>query len=80
MIPRGGWQVQFLEADLRTPLPPEADLHRPRQDPTAGQAGRGSERFREPGRCWSTRIETGRGGVYLRLTPEQYGKLRRAVC
>jgi hypothetical protein len=23
-------------------------------------------------------IKTGRGGIYLRLTPEQYGKLRRA--
>jgi hypothetical protein len=23
-------------------------------------------------------IENGRGGIYLRLTPEQYGKLRRA--
>jgi hypothetical protein len=22
-------------------------------------------------------IETGRGGLYLRLTPEQYGRLRR---
>jgi hypothetical protein len=54
-----------------------ADTKRP--DPkTRGMAKRGE--------AWGTSesrqmlehaIETGRGGVYLRLTPEQYARLRR---
>jgi hypothetical protein len=30
-----------------------------------------------PGRCWSAPLMLGRGGLYLRSTPEQYGKLGR---
>jgi hypothetical protein len=49
-----------------------------------------SEKIRElarRGEAWGTSearqmlehaIETGRGGIYLRLTPEQYSRLRRA--
>jgi hypothetical protein len=73
---RGGWQVQFTEADLKTPLPRKLTFTDP-------------EKIRElarRGEAWDTSgarqilehaIETGRGGVYLRLTPEQYAKLRR---
>jgi hypothetical protein len=73
---RQGWQVQFLEADLKTPLPRKLTFTDP-------------EKIRElarRGEAWGTSearqmlehgIETGRGGVYLRLTPEQYAKLRR---
>jgi hypothetical protein len=32
---------------------------------------------RRAGRCWKHAIENGRGGCYLRLTPEQYRRLRR---
>jgi hypothetical protein len=38
---RGGWEVQFLEADLKGTATPEVDVHRPGKDPRAGQA-RGS--------------------------------------
>jgi hypothetical protein len=73
---RGGWQVQFLEADLKTPLPRKLTFSDP-------------EKIRELARRWEAwgtsearqmlehAIETGRGGVYLKLTPEQYTKLRR---
>jgi hypothetical protein len=73
---RGGWQVQFCEADLKTPLPRTFTF----KDP---------EKIRElarRGEAWGTsearqmlehEIETGRGGCYLRLTPEQYRKLRK---
>jgi hypothetical protein len=73
---REGWQVQFLEPDLKTPLPRKLTFTDP-------------EKIRElarRGEAWGTSearqmlehaIETGRGGVYLRLTPEQYGRLRR---
>ena len=74
---RGGWQVQFTEADLKTPLPRKLTFTDP-------------EKIRElarRGEAWGTSearqmlehaIETGRGGIYLRLTPEQYAKLRRS--
>ena len=73
---RKGWQVQFLEADLKTPLPRTFTFAHP-------------EKIRElarRGEAWGTSearqmlehaIETGRGGVYLKLTPEQYRALRR---
>jgi hypothetical protein len=74
---RSGWQVQFTEADLKTPLPRKLTFTDP-------------EKIRElarRGEAWGTSearqmlehpIETGRGGLYLRLTPEQYARLRRA--
>jgi hypothetical protein len=73
---RGGWQVQFLESDLKTPLPRKLTFTDP--DKIRELARRGE--------AWGTSearqmlehaIETGRGGIYLRLTPEQYAKLRR---
>jgi hypothetical protein len=75
---RGGGQVQFLEPDLKTPLPRKLTFSDP-------------EKIRElarRGEAWGTSearqilehaIDTGRGGIYLRLTPAQYGRLRRAV-
>jgi hypothetical protein len=74
---RKGWQVQFLEADLKTALPRRLTFTDP-------------EKIRElarRGEAWGTSearqmleygIEVGRGGCYLRLTPEQYAKLRRS--
>jgi hypothetical protein len=56
---REGWQVQFVEADLKTPLPRGS----------LGNFGGSAD--------LEYTIETGRGGCYLRLTPEQYRKLRR---
>jgi hypothetical protein len=73
---RSGWQVQFTEADLKTPLPRKLTFSDP-------------EKIRElarRGEAWGTSearqilehaIEKGRGGIYLRLTPEQYARLRR---
>lgn len=73
---RGGWQVQFLEADCRTALPKTltfADPEKIRELARRGEAWGTSEarQMLEYG------IEVGRGGFYLRLTPEQYAKLRR---
>jgi hypothetical protein len=73
---RGGWEVQFLLPDLKTRLPKKLTFSDP-------------EKIRElarRGEAWGTSearqmlehaIETGRGGIYLRLTPEQFAKLRR---
>jgi hypothetical protein len=73
---RGGWQVQFLEADLKTPLPRKltfTDPEKIRELARRGEAWGDSESRQ----MLEHAIETGRGGVYLRLTPDQYARLRR---
>jgi hypothetical protein len=71
-----GWHCQFLEADLKTSLP--CTLH-----------FRSAEKIRElarRGEAWGNleskqalehAIEQGRGGLYLKLTTEQYARLKR---
>ncbi len=72
---RAGWQVQFVEADLKTPLPSTLTFNEP-------------EKIRELARCGEAlgtsearhvlehAIKMGRGGAHLKMTPEQYRKLR----
>ena len=51
---RRGWQVQFAEADLKTPLPRQfsfADPEKIRELARRGEAWA----IRRVGRCWSTR-------------------------
>lgn len=72
---RGGWQVQFTEGDLKTPLPRTftfADPEKIRELARRGEAWGTSE----AGQMLEHAIEMGRGGMYLRLTPEQYKRLR----
>lgn len=73
---RQGWQVQFTESDLKTPLPRRltfADPDKIRQLARKGEALGDSEsrQMLEAG------IAVGRGGFYLLLTPKQYAKLRK---
>ena len=73
---RSGWQVQFLEADLKTPLPKKltfTDADKIRELARSGEAWDDSESRQ----MLEHAIENGRGGCYLRLTPEQYARLRR---
>jgi hypothetical protein len=72
----GGWFCQFLEADLKTPLPKKltfANADKIRELARRGEAWGDLESKQ----ALEHAIETGRGGVYLRLTPEQYARLRR---
>ena len=72
---RDGWQVQFLEADLKTALPRKftfADPEKIRELARRGEAW-GTSEARQ---MLEHAIEMGRGGVYLKLTPEQYKRLR----
>ncbi len=75
---RKDWQIQFLEADLKTPLPRKLTFNA-----TQRRLGswRGGEAWgtSEAGQMLELAIEQGRGGVYLRLTPEQYARLRRGL-
>jgi hypothetical protein len=73
---REGWYVQFLEVDLKTPLPRKltfADPEKIRELARRGEAWGDSESRQ----VLEHAIENGRGGCYLRLTPAQYRKLRR---
>jgi hypothetical protein len=73
---REGWYVQFLEADLKTPLPRKltfTDPEKIRELARRGEAWGDSESRQ----VLEHAIENGRGGCYLRLTPEQYRALRR---
>jgi hypothetical protein len=69
------WQAQFLEADVKTPLPRKRQFSDPekiREIARRGEA-RGDSESRQ---LLEHAIDVGRGGLYLNLTPEQYRKLR----
>lgn len=73
---REGWYCQFLEADLKTPLPRTLRLKTP--DEIRGMIERvGSAMTTEERQGFEHAISTGRGSVWLSLTEEQYQKLLR---
>jgi hypothetical protein len=75
MLARGGWYCQFLEEDLKTPLPRKLTFQEPEK--VIDMAKRGGAVFDLAGRqAIEHGIGIGRGGVWLSLMPEQYGKLR----
>jgi hypothetical protein len=70
-----GWYCQFLEEDLKTPLPRKLTLADPAK--VVEMAERGGYSMHLEGRQALDRaIEVGRGGVWLELTEEQYAKLK----
>ena len=72
---RKGWQVQFLEADLKTPL--LRKLHFASVDKIIELVERaGGFRDQESRLMLDQGIAMGRGGVFLSLTEEQYAKLK----
>ena len=74
---RGGWQVQFLEAEMKTPLLRKFTFADPEKIPQLAKRGEawGDSESRQ---MLEHAIENGRGGLYLRLTPDQYARLRRS--
>jgi hypothetical protein len=73
---RSGWQVQFLEADLKTPLPRKLTFTDPEKIRELARRGEalGTSEDRQ---MLEDAIAVGRGGLYLKLTPRQYAALRR---
>lgn len=70
------WQCQFLEADLKTPLPKR--LHFTSSDKVVELVERGGGITDQESRLMLEQgISMGRGGVFLRLTDEQYATLRK---
>ena len=72
---RQGWHCQFLEEDLKTPLPRKVNVNDPAK--LFEIAERGGYRLNLEGRqAIDHAIENGRGAIWLELTPEQYAKLK----
>lgn len=75
-VARPEWFVQFLEADLKSPLPRAFTFAS--ADKIRELARRGEAMGTSEGRqLLEFAISKGRGGVYLKLTPEQYARLKR---
>jgi hypothetical protein len=77
MTCEGGWRCRFLEADLKTSL--SRTFNFAHADKIRELARRGEAWGNlESKRALEHAIETGKGGVYLRLTPAQYATLRQS--
>ena len=72
---RSGWQCQFLEQDLKTPLPRKLHFAPPDKVIELVERGGGLSNL-ESRQALDQAIENGRGGVFLSLTAEQYAKLK----
>jgi hypothetical protein len=72
---RKGWQVQFLEQDLKTPLPRKLHFASPDKVVELVERGGGLSNL-ESRQALDQAIEIGRGGVFLNLTEEQYARLK----
>jgi hypothetical protein len=72
---REGWHCQFLEEDLKTPLPKKLAFLS--QDMIFTLAKRGGAALGlEAEQAIRHGINIGRGGVWLNLTEEQYARLK----
>jgi hypothetical protein len=70
-----GWYCQFLETDLKTPLP--RTLTFATEDKVTELVKRcGGLSNLEAKQSLERGIGMGRGGLYLNLAPEQYGRLK----
>jgi hypothetical protein len=73
---RDGWQCQFLEQDLKTPLLKK--LRFQSEDKIRELAKRGGvDMSLETRQALDHGIEIGRGGIWLELSEEQYQTLTR---
>jgi hypothetical protein len=71
-----GWYCQFLEEDLKTPLPRKVTLDSPQKLMEMAERGGGLPNL-EASQMLRLGIEVGRGGVWLSLSEDQYQKLKK---
>jgi hypothetical protein len=71
---RLGWYCQFLEEDLKTPLPLKLSFADESKVRELAQRGGGFANL-EARHAFNHGIEISRGGIYLQLTDGQYRKL-----
>ena len=70
------WHCQFLEEDLKTPLPRKLRVSDPAK--LFEIAVRGGHLLNLEGRqAMEHAVEKGRGGIWLELKQEQYAKLKK---
>lgn len=75
---QSGWYCQFLEEDLKTPLPKKLNLIR--QEKLFEIAERGGQKLNlESRQALQQAIDKGRGGIWLELSDDQYRKLKGHV-
>ena len=74
---REGWHCQFLEPDLKTPLPRKLNFATPDKLLEIFERW-GEPRLLEDKSALEYAIRMGRGSIWLILSAEQYGKLKRA--
>ena len=72
---RYGWHCQFLEQDLKTPLPRKLHFASPDKVVELVERGGGLSNL-ESRQALDQAIGIGRGGVFLNLTEEQYARLK----
>jgi hypothetical protein len=73
---RDGWYCQFLEPDLKTPLPRKLTFANADKIRELAERG-GAFSDLESRHALNHGIDTGRGGVWLNLTAGQYARLKR---
>jgi hypothetical protein len=73
---RKGWQVSFLESDLKTSLRKHLTFASERKIIELAERGNAELKL-EDRAAIQHGIANGRGGFYLNLTAEQYAKLSR---
>lgn len=73
---RDGWYCQFLEADLKTPLPRKLTFASADKVRELAERGGGLKKT-EDRQAFEYALTIGRGGVDLMLTEEQYATLKR---
>lgn len=71
-----GWHCQFLEEDLKTPLPAKLSIRDPAKLFQIAERG-GYVLNLEGKQAIERGIEIGRGGIWLELTEEQYARLKK---
>jgi hypothetical protein len=72
---RYGWHCQFLEQDLKTPLPRKLHFASPDKLVKLVERGGGLSNL-ESRQALDQAIKIGRGGAFLNLTEEQYARLK----
>jgi hypothetical protein len=70
------WNCQFLEEDLKTPLQRRLNFSAPYKVRELAERC-GAFKTQEAHQAFDHGISMGRGGVYLKLTREQYAVLKR---
>jgi hypothetical protein len=72
----GGWRCQFLEKDLQAALPRKLNLATPERVIALVERGGGLTNL-ESRQALDLAFATGKGGVFLNLTSEQYAQLQK---